>query len=171
MSAPLENEDEAVRRTGDRAPDEQHVLLGVDAGDHEVLGRQRLAAHAARQALALDDARRVRGRADRARLAAHRGAVRGVTALEPVTLDDAREAATLRRALDVHVLALLEHRGVERLAERVGRDVGDAELAQVTRRRQVPLRELPEHRLRETLLLVGAETELERGVAVALAGA
>src|SRR5262245_42022690 len=107
MSAPLENEDEAVRRAGDRAPDEQHVLLGVHAGDHEVLGRERLAAHAARQALALDDARGIGRGADRARLAAHRRAVRGMAALETVTLDDAGEAAALGRALHVHVLALL----------------------------------------------------------------
>src|SRR5215467_12586603 len=110
MSAPLENEDEAVRRAGDRAPDEHHVLLDVHAGDHEVLGGERLATHAARQALALDDARRVRGRADRARLATHRRPVRGVAALEAMTLDDACEAAAFRVALHVHALALLEHR-------------------------------------------------------------
>src|SRR5262249_61648396 len=133
MSAPLEYEDEALRRTGDRAPDEQHVLLGVHACDHEVLAGERLAAHAARQPLALDDARRVRGRADRAGFAAHRRAVAGVPALEAVTLDDAREAATLRLALHVHVLALLEHRRVERLSERVGRDVRDAKFAKVAR--------------------------------------
>src|SRR5262249_14413574 len=52
-----------------------------------------------------------------------------------------------------------------------GGHVRDAELLQVPRRRQVALRELPEHGLREALLLVRAEAELQRGVAVALAGA
>src|SRR5437762_2321326 len=171
MSAPLENEDEAVRRAGDRAPHEQDVLLGIHAGDQEILRRERLAAHAARQALALDDARRIRGRADRSRLPAHRGSVRSVAAPELVTLDDAREAASLGRALHVHVLAFLEHRDVERLAERVGGHVRDSELPEVARRREVALLELPEHGLREATLLVRAETELERGVAVALPGA
>src|SRR6185503_1433674 len=171
MSAPLENEDETVCRAGDRTPDEQDVLLGVHAGDHEVLGSQWLAAHATRQALALDDARRVGGRADRARLATHGRAVRGMTALEAVTLDDAREAAALRGALDVDVLALLEDRRVQRLAERVGAHIRDAEFTQVARRRKVALRELAEVGLREALLLVRAEAELERGVAVALRGA
>src|SRR5262245_14252084 len=41
----------------------------------------------------------------------------------------------------------------------------------MARRRQVALLELPEHGLREALLLVRAEAELERGVAVGLAGA
>src|SRR5262245_33086478 len=137
MSAPLEYEDEAVRRAGDRAPDEQHVLLGIHAGDHEVLAGERLPAHAAGEALTLDDARRVRRRADRAGLATHRRPVRGVATLEAVTLDDAREAAALGLALHVHVLALLEHRRAERLPERVGRDVRDAELLEVPRRREV----------------------------------
>src|ERR1043166_926004 len=64
-SAPLENVDEAVRRAGDRTPDEQNVLLGVHTGHHEILDGERLAAHATRQTLALDDARRAGRRADR----------------------------------------------------------------------------------------------------------
>src|SRR5262249_16194946 len=161
MSAPLEYEDEAVRRTGDRSPDEQHVLLGVHACDHEVLGGERLAAHATRQALALDDARGVGGRTDRARLASHRRTVPGVAALEAMAFDDAGEAAPLRDPLHVHVLALLEHRRVQRLPERVRGDVRDPELLEMARRRQVALAELPEHGLREPSLLVRAEAELE----------
>src|SRR5262252_5355672 len=161
MSAPLEYEDEAVRRTGDRAPDEQDVLLGVHAGDHEVLAGERLAAHAAGEALALDDTRRVRRRADRAGLAAHRRAVRGMAALEAVTLDDAREAAALRGSLDVDVLALLEHGRSQRLSKGVCRDVRDTKFLQMPRRREVALRELPEDGLREALLLVRTEAELE----------
>src|ERR1043166_7593003 len=128
-SAPLENVDEAVRRAGDRTPDEQNVLLGVHTGDHEILDGERLAAHATRQPLALDDARRIGRRADRARLATHRRAVRRRAGREAVALEHARESATLRHALDVDVLALLEdRRNVERLAERVGGDVAETEL-------------------------------------------
>src|ERR1051325_718298 len=186
-SAPLENVDEAVRRAGDRTPDEQNVLLGVHTGDHEILDGERLAAHATRQPLALDDARRIRRRADprrlaaakrrprgadRARLATHRRAVRRRAGREAVALDHARESAPLRHALDVDVLALLEdRRNVERLAERVGGDVAETELPEVPGQRQVALLELPQHRLREPALLVRAEPELERGVAVALPGA
>src|SRR5437763_228952 len=149
MSAPLENEDEAVRRTGDRSPDEQDVLLGVHACDHEIFGGERLAAHAARKALALDDARGVGGGADRARLAPHRRTVRGVPALEAMALDHAGETPPLRGSLHVHVLSLRERRRAERLPERVRGDVRDPELLQVTGWRQVALAELPQHGLRE----------------------
>src|SRR5580765_455094 len=171
-SAPLEYVDEAVRRSGDRSPHEDDVLLAIHTGDHEILDRERLAAHAARQALALDDARRVGRRTDRARLATHRRAVRRRAGGEPVALDHAREAAALGRAEDVDVLALLEYRRhVECLAERVGGHIAEAELAQVPGHRQVALLELPQHRLRVPAFLVRAESQLQRAVAVALAGA
>src|ERR1041385_9112049 len=50
-------------------------------------------------------------------------------------------------------------------------DVAETELPEVPGQRQVALLELPQHRLREPALLVRAEPELERGVAVALPGA
>src|SRR5262245_3818932 len=167
---PLGDEHEAVRRTRDRATHHEHVLFRVHRHDFEVLDGQVHAAHAARQALALHDARRIRRGADRAGLLAGGRTVRCVPGDELVALDDARESAALRHALHVHVLALLEDRDRQALPDLVGglrvSAIIGAELAHVARRRQVALRELPEHRARETKFLVGAEAELDRGVAV-----
>src|SRR5207247_9906281 len=113
-------------------------------------------------------ARRIGGGADRSRLLAGRRTVRRVARREPMSLDHAREAAALRGALDVDALALLEQRHGEALADLEAGDVGDPELPEVARRRQVPGLELAEHRLGETRLLVGAESQLPRRVPVAL---
>src|SRR5262245_42580342 len=107
---PFADHHEAVRRTRHRPTYQQDVLLRVDRDDLEVLGREILAAHATGAALALDDARRVRRRADRSRLLAVRGTVRRVARDESVALDDALEAAALGDTLDVDVPALLEQR-------------------------------------------------------------
>src|SRR5439155_1952693 len=68
--------------------------------------------------------------------------------------------------LDVHVLARLEQGDRQVLAHLVRRSVGDAELLQVPGGRKIALLELAQHRPREARLLVGAEAELDRGVAV-----
>src|SRR5262249_55619932 len=153
------------------AAHQQQILFGVDAHDAKMLDRERLAAHAARQALALDDARGIRRGADRAGLASHRRTVRGVTGDEPVAFDHARAPATLGDALHVHALALFEDRNREALPHFHAVHVVDAELAQMPRRRKIALLELPEHRAREALLLVGAEAELHGRIAVTLRGA
>src|SRR5258705_6387235 len=62
------NEDHSVRRAGHRAPHPEEMLFRVDADHVQVLHGDALAAHAARQALPLDDAARIGGGADRAHL-------------------------------------------------------------------------------------------------------
>src|SRR4051812_23283881 len=61
-------------------------------------------------ALAFDDARRVRTRSDRSRLAVPRVAVRLGATVEVMTMDDALEAAALRHAAHLHAVAFRENR-------------------------------------------------------------
>src|SRR5262249_11548059 len=96
-----------------------------------MLDRERLPTHASGKALALDDARRIRRRTDRAGLAAHRRTVRRVTGHESVAFDHAGEAAALGDALHVHALALLEDRDVEALSHFHAAHVVHAEFADV----------------------------------------
>src|SRR6185503_4488775 len=63
----LADQDRRVRMARHRAANPDQILLGVDADHAQVLDRHALAAHAAGEALALDDAARIRRSADRAR--------------------------------------------------------------------------------------------------------
>src|SRR5207237_762895 len=83
---------EAVLRAGDCALDEQQVVLDVDVVDGETELRDALAAHPARHLDALEDARRRRRSADRARLADVVRAVGPRAGAEVMTLDRALEA-------------------------------------------------------------------------------
>src|SRR3954449_11712692 len=85
----------AVARPGDRAAEHQQVLPGVDAHDLEAALRDALVAHLARPADALEHARGVGGRADRARRAHVVRAVADGAAGEVVALDGALEALAL----------------------------------------------------------------------------
>src|SRR5688572_30637385 len=97
------NEDHPVRRSGHRAPQPEEVLLRVDADHVQVLHRDAGAAHAARQALSLDDAARIGGRADRAGLLVRGDAVRLAPRREVVPPDHAGESTPLGGADHVHL--------------------------------------------------------------------
>src|SRR3954470_17889596 len=155
----------AVARPGDRAADHQQVIAGVDAHDLEPLLRDALVAHLARAADALEHARGVGGRADRARRAHVVRAVADGAAGEVVALDGALEALALRDAGDLHLLA-----GFERL-DRDGLAHGQlaglvAELDEVLHRRRVGFAQVAELALGQVLLARGAERELDGLVAV-----
>src|SRR5262249_14604539 len=140
-------------------------------GDHlQVLDGHAHAAHAARQALAFDDARRERRRADRSRLVVRRAAVGRAAARELVALARALETAADRRRDDIDVLADLELVDLDLLAGLVLGAVLDPELAQQRLRLGPGLLELADHRLRQVLLALLAEAELNGGVAVLLFG-
>src|SRR5687767_5526220 len=80
------------------------VPLGIDLHDLQVDDRLADAAHPARQPLALDHARGVGPRSDRARVAPLGMAVRARLAVEAVPLDDALEAAALVRPGDLDAI-------------------------------------------------------------------
>src|SRR5262249_7592928 len=104
----LANLDQAVLRPGHSAFDEQEVPLRVDGVDGETDLRGTLPAHAAGHLDALEDTRRGRGGADRARLADVVRAVRDGAAAEVVPLDRALEALADSGARDLHLVARLE---------------------------------------------------------------
>src|SRR5690606_5181956 len=129
-------------------------------------------AHAPRQPLALDHARGVRARPDRARVAGHRVSVAAGAAREPVPLHDALEAAALRFAGDLHPITRLEQLDRELLADLVGLAVVDAELPHDAWRRLEARRlGVPQLRAARALLLLEVPADLDRPVAVALLGA
>ena len=117
----LSDLDEAVLRAGYGALDQQQVPLGVDRVHRQADLRHALAAHAAGHLHALEDARRSRRRADRARLA---DVVRAVdrAAVEVVPLDRPGEALADRDPRDLDLLAGLEGLDRDRLADRGARD-------------------------------------------------
>src|SRR5690349_16646129 len=98
----------AALRTGHRAADEHQVLVGDQLDDLEAELGHAPAAHASRALDALEDARRGRRGADRARGAHVVGAVALRAGVEVVALDRAGEALALRLAGDLHGLADLE---------------------------------------------------------------
>src|SRR2546423_1933258 len=116
MGPLLSHLDETVLRAGNRARDEEQVLLRVDAVDREPDLRDALAAEAAGHLHALEDARGRRGGADRAGLADVVRAVRHGAAAEAVALDRAGQALADRHAGDLHVVAGLERLDGHRLA-------------------------------------------------------
>jgi hypothetical protein len=130
-------------------------------------------AHVAGHPLALDDARRVGARADRARRPVDPGrAVRGTAAAEAVALHHALEAAALGRARHLDPVARFEGLHRHLLAQsRQGIGV-DAELTQ-DRRRGFKARPggVAELRLGRPVRFFGAEAELHRAVTFLFGGA
>src|SRR5213592_4329320 len=118
------------------------------------------------------DARRVRRGADRAGRPVEHRAVGRVAAIPAVALDATLEALALRDADDVHELARLEHRHRERLPHLVALELLgllESDLADHPHRGDVGLLEEAGRGFRHVLLL-GAEAELERVIAVRLPG-
>src|SRR5258705_3720259 len=108
MAAPaslLGHGDDPVPGAGNGAAHEQEVALGVHLDHGEPQLGVPLGAHVPRHPLALDDARRVGARADRARLPVPRVAMARRTAAEAVAVDDALEATALGGAGDLDPLA------------------------------------------------------------------
>src|ERR687887_118618 len=152
------------------ATDEHQVLVGDQLDDRQALLGHAAVAHLARAADALEDARRRRRGADRARRAHVVRAVRLGTGVEVVAFDRALEALALGDAGDLHGLADLEVLDGDGVAHRELADLV-AELDQVAHGRDAGLLEVPELALREGLLADGAEAELDGLIAVGLVGA
>src|SRR5690606_9856041 len=103
--------------TGNRALDQQQVLLRVDGVDGQVLHGGPGVAVPPRHAEALEDATGGRAAADRARRTVLAlGAVRGAEAAEAVTLHHTSGALALAGAGDVDLLPGLEDRNGDLLA-------------------------------------------------------
>src|SRR5665647_840099 len=154
----LPYEENSIRRTGNRAAHVNEIALDVDLFDPEIDLRVPLRAVMAGHFLALDDARRIGAWSDRAGTAVLRVTVRVRSTAEAPALHDALEAATLRRAGDLHPLADLEDLDRDLLADRdFGSDVAsglrviEPEAAQRCRRRIEPrLLRVTDFRLRGT---------------------
>src|SRR5919197_2266792 len=155
---------EAVLRARDRPLDEQEVLLGIDRMDGQADLRDAFAAEAAGHLDSLEDPRRRRGRAYRARLADVVRAVRGRATAEVVPLDRAGEALPDRDARNLDAVAGLEALDGDGLA--LGRPGQIPELQQVPVRAHAVLAELAGLRLREPLLRDLLECDLNGVVAV-----
>src|SRR4051794_18068671 len=95
-------------RAWDCALHQQQIALGVDRMNGETDLRPALPAHASGHLDALEDARRRRGRADRAGLADVVRAVRDGAAREVVALDRALEAFAHADAARLDLVARLE---------------------------------------------------------------
>ena len=113
---------DAALGAGDRAANGDHVQLGVDLDDVEVLDGDLVNAHVAGLLLAREDAAGVRAGAHGARVTVDRAAAvaGGRTALAEA-LDNAGVAVTLADTGDVDLVAFREHVGLH--------DVADFELA------------------------------------------
>src|SRR5688500_13549358 len=120
----LLDEDDAVGGTGDRTADVDQVALSIDLLDAEMSLRVTMIAVVAGHLLALDHARRIGAWSDGSRTAVLRVSVGVRSAMEPVTLHDALEAAALRRASHLHPVAGREDFDSHLVAEVVARDVG-----------------------------------------------
>src|SRR3954471_10576189 len=150
---------DAVARPGDRTAHEEQVLARAHVDDGEPALGDALVAHLARAADALEHPRRRRRRADRAGRAHVVRAVALGAAAELVALDGALEALALADARDADLLPGLERLGGHGVADlQLARLV--AELAQMARGRRIRLAQVPELRLRQVLLLDGAERQL-----------
>src|SRR5947207_6445731 len=103
-SSLLRHGDDAVLGAWDGTADEEQIALGVDLDHRESELGVALGTHVAGHPLALDDARRVGARADRARLPVPGVAVAGRTAAETVAVHYALEPAALGGAGDLHQL-------------------------------------------------------------------
>src|ERR1051325_1832903 len=119
----LPNDHGAVGGTGDRAADVDQIALRVDLLDAKPDGGVACGAVVTRHALALDDARGIGARSDRARLPMLGVAVGVGTTADAVALHDALKAVSLAGAGDLHQLALLEHVDLHQVADVVGGDL------------------------------------------------
>src|SRR4051794_9086447 len=160
--------DDAVLRARDGALDEQQVVLDVDVVDVQPHLGDALAAHAAGHLDALEDARRVRRRADRAGLPDVVRAVRLRAAVELVPLDRAGEALADPDAGDLDRVAGLEDLDGDRLA--LDRVHESAELDEVPVRLGAALLQVPELGLRDLPVGDRLEGELHGLVAVGVVG-
>src|SRR5688572_489901 len=136
-SALLADEEDPVRGTRHRASDVDEVPFHVDLLDAEVRLRVPRGAVVTGHLLALDHARRIGARADRAGPAMLGVSVCVWTTADTIPLDDALKAAPLRRAGHLHLLTRGEDVDLDHVADLVGRDlrilpgrVVDAEAAQ-----------------------------------------
>src|SRR6185503_1104403 len=168
MAAPaslLGHGDDPVLGTGNGAPDEQEVALGVHLDHGEPQLGVALGAHVPRHPLALDDAGRIGAGADGARLAVARVAVGRRTAAEAVAVDDALEAAALGGTGDLDPLAGGEDVDLD-LGTRRRRLAAEAEDPKHLRRRVEPrLLGVAQLRLGGPLRAARPEAELHSAVA------
>src|SRR5690606_6278682 len=130
----LADEDQTVARSRNGTTDVDQVAFGVHALDAQIAHGLLCRAHLTRHLLALDHARRVRARPERARIALLRVTVARRPAAEPVTLDHTLEATALRRAGHPDAVALLELIDLQLLTQLVALDRVDAKLAERARR-------------------------------------
>src|SRR5262249_27327003 len=135
------DEHECAGRAGDRAADEEQVLLRVDRLDHHVLHGEPSGAHTTRHAHALEDASRGRARSDRAgRAVLALDTVASAKAVEAVPLHDTGEALALGLAGDVDQLSFSEGVDGHLLTKRVLAGVGGPKLHDVAAGRDARLR-------------------------------
>src|SRR3954466_10691023 len=106
-----------VARPGDRAADEQQVVVHADVDDGQAALGDALGAHVARAADALEHSRGRGARADRARRAHVVRAVADRAAGELVALDRALEALALADAGDLDLLAGRKRLGGDGVAD------------------------------------------------------
>src|SRR5262249_37179130 len=133
---------QATLGPGQRALDEDQVLLRVDRLDRQVLHGVAHATHAAGHAHALEDpARRGAGADGAGRTVLALNAVARPQAAEPVPLHDTGEPLALGLTGDVDDRARLERLDGDLLAERVLARVGRAQLHQVAAGGGLRLRE------------------------------
>ena len=164
----LFNHDEAAVRAGDRAPDEQQVLVNVHTGDAQALLGHLDRAHVARLAGAFEGAGGI-GRAAAGGLAvAGRGAVGRLVAAPAVALDDAGEALALGDAGDGDLVADGEDVGLDLRAFGQGLALIERDFAQRALRLDAVRGEVAPCGRREPMLFDLAEADLGGGVAVAV---
>src|SRR5207344_897711 len=155
---------EPALRPRDGAADEQEVALGVDLVHDEPGLGDAGAAHPARHLHSLEDARGIRGRSDRARLADVVRPVRHGATREPVALDRALVALPDREPAHLDPVARLERLDGHGLAD--GEAALAAQLDEVAVRADARLPQVADLGLRELALGNGVEGELDRVVAV-----
>src|SRR6185503_12788686 len=88
------NHHNAAVRTRHRATNHQNVVFGIDSRDGQALGGDTRVAHVTRRSVSLDDSRGISRSTDRTRRADIHRSMRLGTAIEVVTLNRARKAAT-----------------------------------------------------------------------------
>src|SRR3954451_15557502 len=162
--------DDGALGAGDRAAQQDQVLVRDHVDDLEAALGHALVAHLAGAADALEHARRCGGRADRARGAHVVRAVGDRAAAEAVALDGALEALALGDAGDLDLLALLEHVDGQLLADLEALALV-AKLREVAQRRVAGLLDVAELGLVQLALGHVAVAELHGVVAAVVLGA